>query len=284
MAFADFSQGFKGLAYDLTSTMALQTPVATGLYKGVPIGDVVASHQPVAPEKSVDYEIGFKGDLLQRRLNWNFTSFYEGFRGFQAQYRDGFTNQNVLESIGKVSSYGIESEMVLRPIPAVTLTLNGVYDIAKMVSFPAGPCYPDQTMDSGCLNGMQNLNGKPLPNAPKGSINVDANYGFALAGNLSALIDLSYRWQSQVIFALNQDPNSIQADYGVFNIASSIVAANWKLTLFCTNVLDQHYAINRMTASQFNISPYVAPFTTATYWTPGRDAFRYGGIKLAVNF
>jgi hypothetical protein len=76
----------------------------------------------------------------------------------------------------------------------------------------------------------------------------------------------------------------VQPDYGVFDIATSIDGRNWKVALFCTNVLDRHFAINRGTASQFNISPYVAPFTSASYWTPGRDAFRYGGIKLAVNF
>jgi hypothetical protein len=56
------------------------------------------------------------------------------------------------------------------------------------------------------------------------------------------------------------------------------------LTLFCSNVFDKQYAINRGTATQFNISPYAAPFTTATFWTPGRDAFRYGGIKVAASF
>jgi iron complex outermembrane receptor protein len=284
MAFADVSQGFKGLAYDVTSTMALQNPIASGPYKGIPIGDVVAAHQPISPEKSVNYEIGFKGEFAERRLTWNLTAFYEEFRGFQAQYRDGLTNQNVLESIGKVTTQGVESELAVRPVPQFTMTLNAVYDVAKMVEFPTGPCYPGQTAVLGCVNGAQSLDGKPLPNAPKESVNVDASYQYALSRGLTAFIDLSYRWQSQVIFALNQDPNSRQADYGILNIASTIAATNWKLTLFCTNVLDQHYAINRMTASQFNISPYVAPFTSATYWTPGRDAFRYGGIKWAVNF
>jgi iron complex outermembrane receptor protein len=285
MVFADFAQGFKGLAYDLTSTLTLQTPItAPGPYKGIPTGDVVASHQPIPPEKSSDYELGFKSQFFDRRVSWNLTAFYEEFLGFQAQNRDTLTGQNVLESIGKVSSQGIESEFAARPFPMLTLTLNGAYDIAKMVDFPTGPCYPGQTPALGCINGTQNLNGKPLPNAPKGTVDVNANYEFPLSGDLSAFIDLGYRWQSRVVFALTQDPYSIQPSYGIFNLSSSLAAKNWKVTLFGTNLFDKHYAINRMTATQFNISPYAAPFTTATYWTPGRDAFRYGGLKVAVNF
>ncbi len=284
MAFADFSQGFKGLAYDLSSTLALQNSIATGPDKGIPVGDVVASHQPIAPEKSADYELGLKSEFADRRVTWNLTAFYEEFRGFQAQYRDSLTGQNVLESIGKVSSQGVESEFAARPIPQLTLAINGSYDIAKIVEFTTGPCYAGQTIVLGCVNATQNLSGKPLPNAPKESVNGDAAYTFVLSDELTTVIDLRDRWQSQVIFALNQDPYSVQPDYGVFDIATSIAAKNWKVALFCTNLLDRHFAINRGTASQFNISPYTAPFTSASYWTPGRDAFRYGGIKLAVNF
>jgi iron complex outermembrane receptor protein len=284
MVFADFAQGFKGLAYDLTSTLALQTPIASGPNKGIPTGDVVAAHQPIPPEKSSDYEVGFKGEFFERRVTWNLTGFYEEFIGFQAQNRDTLTGQNVLESIGKVTSQGVESEFATRPVPELTLTLNGAFDIAKMVDFPTGPCYAGQTVALGCVNGTQNLNGKPLPNAPKGTIDANANYEIPLGGELSVFLDVGYRWQSQVIFALAQDPYSVQPSYGIFNFSSSLAAKHWKLTLFCSNVFDKQYAINRGTATQFNISPYAAPFTTATFWTPGRDAFRYGGIKVAASF
>ncbi|NJO13503.1 MAG: TonB-dependent receptor [Gammaproteobacteria bacterium] len=55
MAFATYSRGYKGLAYDLTSTLTTRS-----LVNGVPLADAIAANQPVPPETVDSYELGFK--------------------------------------------------------------------------------------------------------------------------------------------------------------------------------------------------------------------------------
>jgi iron complex outermembrane recepter protein len=283
MAFADYATGYKGLAYDLTSTLTTRTPVTSGPLTGIPTADSIAAHQPIAPERSRDYEVGMKGAFFERRMTWNVTGFYEEFTGFQAQSRDELTGQNELESIGKVSSSGIESEFSARPIPELTLSSSGAFDIAKIVSFPMGPCFTDQTVIQGCVKSLQNLSGMPLPNAPKWSANLSGEYERPINERVSALIDLSYRWQSEVIFNLTQDPDSVQPAYGLFNLTTGLEGNHWKATVFVRNLFDQNYALTRGRSASYNINPGAAPYTDAINWTPGRDSSRYFGIQLSAS-
>jgi iron complex outermembrane receptor protein len=284
MIFADYASGYKGLAYDLTSTLTTRSLVTSGPLAGFPVGDSIASHQPIAPEKSKDYEVGFKGTFFERRMSWNVTGFYEEFTGFQAQNRDQITGQNVLESIGEVSSSGVESEFSARPIPELILSSSGSYDVAKIVTFPSGPCFTLQTVAQGCVGSLQNLSGKRLPNAPKWSANLNGEYERPINDRVSALLTLTYRWQSAVVYNLTQDPDSVQPAYGIFNLSTGLEEKHWKAALFVRNLFDRSYALTRGRASSYNISPGVAPFTDAVNWTPGRDSSRYYGIHLSVTF
>jgi iron complex outermembrane receptor protein len=284
MFFTDYATGYTGLAYDLTSSLTTRTPLASGPLQGIPTADGIAARQPVRAEKSRDFEAGFKGAFLDRRVTWNLTGFYEEFTGFQVQSRDEVTGLSELVSIGKVSSAGVESELALRPIPELTLSVNGSYDVAKMVDFPVAPCFGFQTVAQGCVNSAQNLSGKPLPNAPRWSGNLNGEYDLAVGRGYSAFVAVAYRWRSWVIYNLSQDPDSVQPSYGIFNLSTGLGTDHWKATLFVNNLFDKHYAINRGRGGAYNVSPAAPPFTDAVNWTPGRDSFRYEGIRFSVFY
>ena len=284
MLFADTATGYKGLAYDLTSSLTTRTLVTSGPYKGIPTADSIAARQPIRPERSRAYEAGVKSEFLNHRASWNITGFYEEFTGFQAQSRDEVTGVNELESIGKVTSTGVETEFAARPVQELTLALNGSYDIAKMNDFPAGQCYNLQTAAQGCINSAQNLSGKPLPNAPHWSANFSGEYDQPLGGKYTAFLAAEYRWQSRVIFSLIQDPDSVQDEYGIFNLSGGLGGDHWKVTLFVNNLFDTHYALNRGRAASYNLSVTTPPFTDAINWTPARDSFRYEGLRLSVFY
>lgn len=284
MVFADYATGYKGLAYDLTSSLTTRTLLTSGPETGIPIADAIAAKQPIAPERSRDYELGFKGAFLNHRVTWNLTGFYEVFTGFQAQTRDEVTGQNELESIGKVTSTGVETEFAARPLSQLTVSANGSYDVAKMVTFPSGPCYVGQTAALGCANNLQVLSGKLLPNAPKWSGNINSQYDIPIGAGNSAFVALAYRWQSQVIFSLLQDPDSVQAAYGVFNLSTGLEGEHWKATLFVDNLFNDVYALNRGRSAAYNLNRTVVPYTDAINWTPARDSFRYEGIRFSVSY
>jgi iron complex outermembrane receptor protein len=285
MLFGGYSRGYKGLAYDLTSTLTTRSLVTTGPMKGIPTADAVAAKQPVPTETVNAYEIGLKSSFFDRRLTWNITLFEEIFEGFQAQSRDDRTNQNVLNSIGKVTSKGVETELAT---VLGNFTLNGgaAYNSAVMNSFPNAACYGQQTAAQGCISGQQDLSGKPLFNTPKwnAALNGQYNVPLSLGGDWRAFVSGSVRWQSRVVFNLLQDPDSIQDAYALANLAVGAQDDRWKVTLFCNNIFDKSYALTRGRTAQFNISQTANPPTDSISWVPGRDSDRYFGIRLGVQF
>ena len=285
MGFATYSRGYKGMAYDLTSTLTTRTLLTTGPLKGIPVADAVAAKQPIPPETVDSYEAGLKMAFFDHRLTWNLTVFDMIFKGFQAQSRDQITNQNVLNSIGKVTSRGVESEFVARVGEHLTLNGGGAYNKAIMQDFPNASCFALQTAAQGCVASVQDLSGKPLFNAPKWNVNVNGQYDVPLAdGPYTAFVSAGYHWQSKVIFNLLQDPDSIQKAYGIFNLAAGVRTDRWRLTAFVNNLFDKSYALTRGREAQWNISQTTTPTTDAINWKPARDSDRYFGVRASVIY
>ena len=275
MAFVTYSRGYKGLAYDLTSTLTTRT-----LVRGVPLADAIAANQPVPPETVDSYEIGFKGSFFDNRLVWNMTVFHMIFEGFQAQSRDQVLNQNLLNSIGKVTSEGVETEVAAR-FGHFTINGGGAYNRAIMEDFPNAGCFPRQTVAEGCVGGVQDLSGKPLFNVPKWNLNANVQYDIPIGDSAwDAFVTAGYRWQTEVVFNLLQDPDSVQADYGIANLAAGLRTDRWKLTGFVNNVLDESYALTIGRSANIN----VPAGGNAVNWKPGRDSARYYGVRASFNF
>jgi len=284
MVFGGYARGYKGLAYDLTSTLTVRTPLASGPLKGLPVADAVAAKQPVPAETVNSYELGFKGTFFERRLTWNVTAFDEEFQGFQAQSRDEVTGQNLLNSIGKVTSRGVETELAA-VIGDLTLSGGGAYDRAVMERFPNATCFTLQTAAQGCVAGQQDLSGKPLFNAPKWNFSFNGQYDAPVSfHDWHPFVTGSIRWQSQVVFNLLQDPDSVQPSYSLFDFAIGTQNDHLKLTAFCNNVFDKRYALTRGRTGVFNISQTANPPTDAISWTPARDSARYFGVRLGADF
>ena len=275
MTFVTYSRGYKGLAYDLTSTLTTRNLVG-----GVPLADSIAANQPVPPETVDSYEIGFKGSFFAHRVIWNLTAFHMIFEGFQAQSRDQMLNQNLLNSIGKVTSEGVETEIAAR-FGNFTINGGGAYNRAIMEDFPNAGCFPRQTAAEGCVGGVQDLSGKPLFNVPKWNLNAHVQYDIPIGESAwNAFVTAGYRWQTEVVFNLLQDPDSVQGDYGIANLAAGLRSERWKLTGFVNNVFDQSYALTIGRSANIN----VPAGGNAINWKPGRDSARYYGLRASFNF
>jgi len=287
MLFGGYDRGYKGAAYDLTSTYTMRAPVtAPGADQGYPIADAVAAKQPVAPETVDVYQLGFKGQV-GARLGWSVTLFDEVFHDFQAQSRDELTQQNILNSIERVTTRGVEVELSASPIDTLTLNASAAYDEATINDFPNAACFSNQTAALGCVGGKQDLSGQPLFNAPKWNLSLDGRYARPIAGQYKVFADAGWHWQSSVMNSLLRDPDSLQKSYGLLNLAAGIEGAAWRLKAFCVNVLDKSYALTKSRDGNWNINPHGAssgPITDAVRWTPGRDSARYFGVELSAHF
>jgi len=93
----------------------------------------------VLPEFLTAYEVGFKTDLLDRRLRLNASGFWYDYKGLQQQvYVNGST---MTINAGSARIKGIDFELVAQPVPSLTLSLNGTYLDTRFTSYTQAPNY-----------------------------------------------------------------------------------------------------------------------------------------------
>ena len=247
MVYATYSRGYKGPAYNVFFNMS-------------PTQDNV-----LAPEKSKSFELGFKSELMDRRVRLNVAAFDTQYDGYQANVPDLVNGAIVTRLInaGKVSTQGVELDLTARITPQLTVNAALANIIARVKEFkcPVGAA-------ASC-----DINGRALPFAPdwKGSLRV--KYLQPLSGGLTLDLGADASWQSKTNFDLSQQPDSFQKSYSIINASIALQSTNgWRLALVGKNLADESYA-TFIQSSGSNINRYVP-----------RDDKRYFGVSLRYDF
>ena len=90
-----------------------------------------------------------------------------------------------------------------------------------------------------------------VPDVPKYTANVGLDYIHALVGELSlvAHADYTYTGQRYDLVAINQGQLWSLPGYDLVNLRLGVKSASdWNVSLFCTNVANNHPALENMTA------------------------------------
>ncbi|MBH9579116.1 TonB-dependent receptor [Inhella proteolytica] len=247
MAYATYSRGYKGPAYNVFFNMS-------------PTQDNV-----LAPEKSKSYEIGLKSELLDRRLRVNLAAFDTEYNGYQANVPDLVNGTIVTRLInaGEVSTKGIEMDLTARPTAGLNVSFNVANIKARVKNFN---CPPGAA--ASC-----NINGKPLPFSPDWKASLRLKYTQTLTDSLSLDYGFDATWQTKVQFDLQQQPNSFQPEYTIYNARVALQSTDgWSVALIGRNLGDKSYA-TLVQNSGSNINRYVP-----------RDDRRYFGVNLRYDF
>lgn len=212
-----YSRGYKGPAYNVFFNMnALQT-------------------NALLPETSNDFELGFKSNLFDRRAQLNVALFDDHVSNYQANEPDLVAGTVVTRLInaGSVSTKGVEIDAIARPIQYLTLSASYAYVDATIDHFNCPP-----GASASC-----NVNGKPLPFAPKNKLSARADYVVPLSNRLDASVDVEYTYQSSQQDSIQQTPDTIQPGYGIWNAGVSLTDkdAGWSLRFVVRNIANQHY-------------------------------------------
>jgi iron complex outermembrane recepter protein len=216
MAYFTFARGYKGPAYNVSFSML---PQDTGALKS---------------ETSDDYEVGLKTRSFAGRLEANVDAFLDDVNNYQVNFYDIYNGSPVTRLInaGQVSTRGVEADLVARPIPLLTLTGAMAYTNARIDDF---------TCPQGTAASCQ-VNGKPLPFAPRWKSNVSALYTVPLRGDLKLALETDFNWRSQQQYSINQTPDTEEKSYGVWNGSVALTGfRNWYVALLAKNLLNKHY-------------------------------------------
>ncbi len=239
MAYASYAQGYKGPAYSIDATTD---------------PDLI---EVVKPETSDAFELGYKGRLLDSRLQIGLAAFYTEFEDWQATAfvpapSGDNTGTFLLTNAGKVSTRGVELDATLLLAEGFTLFGALAYTKAEIDSFKGGPCNFVQqanSMPPSCGpagGGVQDLSGGDLPYSPEWRFNLTGDYQLALESMPFDLgFNVNYRWQSEVQFDIAQDVNGIQDSYGILDAAIDLKSKHNRhaLRLFAKNLLDEFHVL-----------------------------------------
>ena len=249
MTYFTYSRGYKGPAYNVFFNMQQTDTTA------------------LKPETNNAFELGLKSQFLNHRVTANLAAFLEQFDNYQANFLDTVAGATVTRLInaGSVSSRGVEADLSIRPVRHLTLATVASYDDAHVDQFNCPSNAP-----TSC-----NINGQPLPFAPRWKLDLRADYLVELSDNVDLALGSDYAWQSRTQYSLNETADTIQDSYGIWDVNVSLVdhARRWRLTGILKNVLNKHYA---NVLAYGNLGGVVQGIA--------RDYGRYGGFTLHKDF
>ncbi len=271
----------EGLDYDLWPGATAYATVSRG-YKGPGFNALqtatIAALQPVRPEIPVNYEIGIRWSLFERRLTLNPTVFDTRFQDFQGQFYDPSAppaGAFIIGNAGVLRTRGGELEWAARPTAELTLSGGVSYVDAVYVDFQNAPCWGTPTTQPGCVGGVFNASGVAVQDSPKWTYRIEGRYERDLGRELSGFVSANWYWRGQVNDSLG-DPNMIRSAHGLLGgrIGLSGNGGRWQLSAYVRNLLDRSYT-GTITATM------LSPGSYSQY--PVADARRMAGITVVYQ-
>ena len=167
---------------------------------------VQINNPPFDDERLNAYEVGTKLSFMNRKGRFNLAGFYYDYSNIQVQsFR--IPGPPTILNASSAKLYGLDADLELRPVDALTLTATASYVHSEFGDFPnaefygkcgpaapVGACSPaNVAAGSGFYLYLANAKGNPLPLAPKFTGSIAANYTIPVgSGNIDLNATYAY--------------------------------------------------------------------------------------------
>ncbi len=234
------------LNYDLRKDATVYLQYATGFRDGYSNGRAAGLHltdrnDPPVPfevpenvdvEHVKNYELGFKGLFLDRRLSLATAVFYMDYTDLQVyggSVIDLPDEPGFNINAGKASVKGFEVEATLYPVAGLELH--------------AGVGYVDSKIKEVRFTDEDVLTDVKMPGVRPWTVNASASYQHPLGINdLRAHYRADYVWQARNYDSLGEaDVTDIYPSFDTLNLSLGVGAEKWDVSFFVDNVLDEKY-------------------------------------------
>jgi outer membrane receptor protein involved in Fe transport len=194
----------------------------------------VASGAPLSfgPDRTINYEVGFKGTFLHHALTLDAAAYHIDWEGIQTQENDyvivdgatiGF---GYMTNAGSAKSDGLELSLEAHPAKGLTLTGQASINDAALAK------------DLPVLTGVYGTRGTRLPYAAPFSGGFTLRQEIPLANNWLGYIggDLNYISKRLQEFALSAGtPRFVDPAYTMINLQAGLKKRDWLINLYVTN-------------------------------------------------
>lgn len=226
MLYATFAQGFKSGGFMVWPTVSQAT---------------LAANVGFDDEKTVHLEIGGKHDAFDGSGRFNWAIWQTKFEDIQVSSLDPILLVQRTGNAAEATSRGVEADVVWAPISLIAVTGSFAYTDAEFDSYLGAPCSFTQTAATGCVNGVQDLSGKPLPFAPELQGSIGLSGFIALSDRYDVSYDMQYYWRDDQFLQLDLDALDVQEAYGKVNASVSFgpINGHWRVALVGKNLTDE---------------------------------------------
>ena len=257
MAYASVSRGFKSGGFNQRR-------------------EVVGSNGEFDEEIATNYELGWKGTWLDRRLQVNGTVYFIHYDDFQSQGFDGSSIK--VTNAGVLQSWGTEIEVTYLHAENLLLGTSIGYTKAEYDEFENGQCTVEEAFEEFYIvNGAQggspgtaalcrrDLAGKPLDNAPEWTASSYAQYDKVLNESLIGIARLEHSYIDSYFLDSDLDPNLENDAVNLLNLRLTLTTPenNWEVAVWGRNLLgEEYYALGLDIPTIGGYAGIVAPDTT----------------------
>jgi iron complex outermembrane receptor protein len=201
-------------------------------------------------ENVTDYEVGLKGTYFDGHVQTQLGGYYDDYSDF---IMDFFDPLNALGTAGG-EDLNVPGTTVTKGIEAQAEAVFGGLSVNLGVSHEDTSIPTFFAIDArNPLAGLQNLSGRPLPNAPKWTAQAGIQYAFDLGDHQTLTPRLDYGLTSSqwgTVFQLPGGnpflPDDRLAARNLFNGLITYNCDKWQVALYGTNIFDQHYVASEL--------------------------------------
>lgn len=238
--FAALKQGYK------SGSFTVATPPGTGMNNS--FGD----------ERVRGGEVGLKGRVADRQLQFNVAAYSYWFKGLQVGARTPITDQvpRILTlNAGAAKTWGLDFDAAYRPHGIEGLALNAAvnWNRGRYTRFNNAPCYGGQLPSDGCdqlfnntvnVFTAQDLSGTPLVRAPKWGISFGIEYELHMGRGYRLVLTNNNQYSSRyTTFPAVGRPNddNYQAAFAKVDLGAALRAPEdrWEIAVIGKNVTDK---------------------------------------------
>lgn len=219
--------------------------------------DVSPTSRAVDPEVLDAFEVGFKSQFADRKVQLNAAAYYYDYKDIQVQrvQLSGGQTQAVLENAASATLYGLDADVVIIPVRSLQLTAGVNISHSEYDSYPNASGL--LVVNGGGVTTPLDLTGDRVLVAPDLTFNVGGSYELDV-GPGSLLFTANYGYSSK--FKHSPGEGNFNRGYGILNASLAFTDSSERFTLelFGQNLTNER-RIGEYTANFLNSYVVRAP-------------------------